>query len=48
MSLEDLGATYEVVFTNGGLAAWGADGSTEAYRLAQYHMHAPSEHTIDG
>jgi len=32
----------------GYLAAWETNGELRLSTLLQYHMHAPSEHTVDG
>jgi len=37
-----------VDFQDGSLVVWDNLGESKAYRLIQYHIHAPSEHTIDG
>ncbi len=35
-------------FDDGSLVVWDTNGDSKAYFLKQYHVHAPSEHTIDG
>ena len=44
----DLGHTMQVRFDDGSLVVWDNQGDSKAYYLTQYHVHAPSEHTIDG
>jgi len=43
-----VGHTLRVDFQDGSLVVWDTKGESNAYRLIQYHIHAPSEHTIDG
>ena len=35
-------------FRDGSIVVWDHMGESKAYQLLQYHIHAPSEHTIDG
>ncbi|CDW72625.1 UNKNOWN [Stylonychia lemnae] len=46
--VEDLITTYEVPFTDGFLALWDENDYLDTYKLVQFHVHAPSEHTFDG
>ena len=43
-----MGHTLRVDFQDGSLVVWDTFGDSNAYKLIQYHIHAPSEHTIDG
>ncbi len=38
----------KVNFDDGSLVVWDNQGDSKAYYLLQYHIHAPSEHTVDG
>ena len=40
--------TVKEAFTDGGMTLTFADGSKSAFVPAQFHVHAPSEHTFDG
>lgn len=49
LTFENLGKTMQVNDDGGGyLAAWETNGELRLSTLLQYHMHAPSEHTVDG
>jgi len=40
--------TIKVLFTNGNLVFWDANANLKMFAPAQFHMHAPSEHTFNG
>lgn len=44
----DKSHTFQVNFDDGSLVLWDTNGDSKAYYLLQYHVHAPSEHTVDG
>ena len=45
LSLHD---TFQVDITNGNLVFIDQDNKVLQYNLAQFHIHSPSEHTING
>ena len=48
VTVHDLGDTVKVYFTSGFLSVWTDDGHMTTFYIAQFHFHAPAEHTIDG
>lgn len=48
VTVTDLGTTYQVGFKEGTLAFWDKHNEMKLFNVLQFHVHAPSEHTIDG
>ena len=47
LDVENNGHVVEVPYHSGSSVAIGS-GALDSYQLAQFHFHAPSEHTVDG
>lgn len=48
VNVTDQNRTVQVDFTDGGIVVWDETGEEDIYYLANYHLHAPSEHSVDG
>ena len=46
--IDNLVSTIFSHFHNGSLAFWDEDNELESYKIVQFHLHAPSEHSFDG
>jgi carbonic anhydrase len=47
-TVSNVTATTKVLFTNGNLVFWNEEAHLKMFAPAQFHIHAPSEHTFNG